>query len=150
MITLIQHELDTNAGLAERFRTEDTEKLQDLYRLVREMDHGDVLDPWAEIANVVARELRVRIAADWLHGNWCVPMICVNSEKHLAGHQSASRSIVEAFEAGGCIAEVVYRGMYPVGPISAADTAALSQHRVFQGLISALVSVVPAEAEVTA
>lgn len=149
MITLIEHDT-TPASLADRFRGETTEKLSDLYRLVRVMDLGDVLDPWAQIAAVAARELRVRIAADWLHSNWCPVVTCPAPGEHLTGVADAARGIVFAFDAGRGLAEAVYRAMTPDGVTSARRTADLSRDPSFQRLIADLVAVVPGETEAAA
>lgn len=142
----MDHDLTTLDVLVDRARTWTTSELQALYRNGRDMPVEDAeFFGWADTEAAAARVLRERIAADWLHRNWCVTEICTRADEHLAGHEQAAQAIVKAFEAGSGLAEAVYRGMDPHGPVSALAVAALSRHGVFHALIGHLVTVVPSE-----
>lgn len=130
--------------LVEDARCKSTTYLADTYRQGLELAAGNpALVPWQDAMDAARIVLRERIAADWLHRNWCVTELCTRVEEHLAGHEDAARAIAEAFETERGLAEAVYRGMYPHGPITAWDTAALSKHGAFQALVGHLVAVVP-------
>ena len=132
--------------LVEDARRKSTTYLTITYRQGLDLAAGNPAQvPLYDVMDAVRIVLRERIAADWLHRNWCVTELCTHVEEHLAGHEDAARRIAEAFETERGLAEAVYRGMYPHGPISAWDTAALSRHGAFQALIGHLVAVVPSE-----
>ncbi len=141
----------TRDELVDRARTWSTAELETLYRTGRDMDDAHAeFTGWSDTTVAVARVLRERIVADWLHAGWCWVQCCCTPDEHMADVADAAANVVDVFEFGGDLASAVYRGMWPHNPPTARGTAELSRNPAFQRLIADLVSVVPAEDHVKA